>query len=135
MITETLNKQVLSYIINDVETTLHRLSVDAHFSIEKRENYRGEFYEVLVSNSFQTTPMLFKEIHVEGRINIGDKVGDPDKKLVVVVALEYRYKLFDGGGNGHTLGRVIFEVDKNFKGEKPCKFMSMVVYKVKSLEI
>lgn len=135
MITETLNKQVLNYIINDVETTLHRLGVNVQLSIEKRDNYHGDSYEVLVSNSFQTTPMLFKEIHIEGGISVSDKVGDPDSKLVISVGLGYQYKLFDGGGNGHTLGRIIYEADKNFKDDKPCRYMSMVVRKVKSIEI
>ncbi len=135
MITETLNKQVLNYIINDVETTLHRLGINAQLSFEKRENYHGDRYEVLVSNSFQTTPMLFREIHIEGSVNVSDKVGEPDKTIVISVGLRYQYKLFDGGGNGHTLGRIVFEADKAFKDEKPCRYMSMVVRKVKSLEI
>lgn len=78
MKTEILSKQVLDYIINDVETTIHRLGINAQLSIEVEKDYRGNEYEKLVSTSFQTMPMLFKEIHLEGNIAIRDKVDAPD---------------------------------------------------------
>lgn len=140
MKTEILSKQVLDYIINDVETTIHRLGVNAQLSIKVEKDYRGNEYEKLVSTSFQTMPMLFKEIHLEGNIVIRDKVYEPDDFLVVYVKLDYYYHTFNNGSNGHTLGRIIFEVDKRTnemmkENDKESNYISMIVRKVQSLEI
>ena len=140
MQTEILSKQVLDYIINDVETTIHRLGINAQLSIEVEKDYRGNEYEKLVSTSFQTMPMLFKEIHLEGNIAIRDKVDAPDDFLEVHINLDYYYHTFDNGSNGHTLGRIVFEVDKRTNEKmkesgKESNYISMIVRKVQSLEI
>lgn len=140
MKTEILSKQVLDYIINDVETTIHRLGINAQLSIEVEKDYRGNEYEKLVSTSFQIMPMLFKEIHLEGNIAIRDKVDAPDDFLEVHINLDYYYHTFDNGSNGHTLGRIVFEVDKRTNEKmkesgKDSNYISMIVRKVQSLEI
>ena len=140
MNTEILSKQVLDYIINDVETTIHRLGINAQLSIEVEKDYRGNEYEKLVSTSFQTMPMLFKDIRLDGNITIRDKVDAPDDFLEVYVYLYYYYHTFDNSSNGHTLGRIVFEVDKRTNekmiengGKSNC--ISKIVRKVQSLEI
>lgn len=138
MKTEILSKQVLDYIINDVETTIHRLGINAQLSVEIRKDYRGDEYEKLVSTSFQTMPMLFKEIHLEGNIAIRDKVDAPDDFLEVHINLDYYYHT--NGSNGHTLGRIVFEVDKRTNEKmrengKESNYISMIVRKIQSLEI
>lgn len=140
METEILSNQVLDYIINDVETTIHRLGINAQLSIKVEKDYRGNEYEKLVSTSFQTMPMLFKEIHLEGSIAIRDKVDAPDDFLEVHINLDYYYHTFDNGSNGHTLGRIVFEVDKRTNEKmkesgKDSNYISMIVRKVQSLEI
>lgn len=140
MQTEILSKQVLDYIINDVETTIHRLGINAQLSVEVEKDYRGNEYEKLVSTSFQTMPMLFKEIYLEGNIAIRDKVDAPDDFLEVHINLDYYYHTFDNGSNGHTLGRIVFEVDKQTNEKmrengKESNYISMIVRKVQSLEI
>ena len=140
MNTEILSKQVLDYIINDVEITIHRLGINAQLSIEVEKDYRGNEYEKLVSTSFQTMPMLFKDIRLDGNIAIRDKVDAPDDFLEVYVYLYYYYHTFDNGSNGHTLGRIVFEVDKRTNEKmkesgKESNYISMIVRKVQSLEI
>ena len=140
MNTEVLSKQVLDYIINDVETTIHRLGINAQLSIEVEKDYRGNEYEKLVSTSFQTMPMLFKDIRLDGNIAIRDKVDAPDDFLEVYINLDYYYHTFDNGSNGHTLGSIVFEVDKRtnekmIENGGKSNYISMIVRKVQSLEI
>ena len=140
MNTEILSNQVLDYIINDVETTIHRLGINAQLSIEVEKDYRGNEYEKLVSTSFQTMPMLFKDIRLDGNIAIRDKVDAPNDFLEVYIYLYYYYHTFDNGSNGHTLGRIVFEVDKRtnekmIENEGKSNYISMIVRKVQSLEI
>ena len=140
MNTEVLSKQVLDYIINDVEINIHRLGINAQLSIEVEKDYRGNEYEKLVSTSFQTMPMLFKDIRLDGNIAIRDKVDAPNDFLEVYVYLYYYYHTFDNGSNGHTLGRIVFEVDKRtnekmIENGGKSNYISMIVRKVQSLEI
>ncbi len=140
MTTKILGKQVLDYIINDVETTIHRLGINAQLSIKVEEDYRGNEYEKLVSTSFQTMPMLFKEIHLEGNILVKEDIDAPNDYLEVCINLDYRYHTFDDCNNGHTLGRIIFEVDKQDnektkKGGKKLVYISRIIHKIKPLEI
>ena len=140
MNTEILSKQVLDYIINDVETTIHRLGINAQLSIEVEKDYRGNEYEKLVSTSFQIMPMLFKDIRLDGNIAIRDKVDAPNDFLEVYVYLYYYYHTFDNGSNGHTLGRIVFEVDKRtnekmIENGGKSNYISMIVRKVQSIEI
>jgi hypothetical protein len=65
MTTEILNKEIVNYIISDVELTIKRLGINVQLSIEQCEDYNHEKFDKLISTSFQTMPMLFKEIHTK----------------------------------------------------------------------
>lgn len=133
MTTEVLNKEIVNYIISDIELTLQRLGINVQLSIEQCEDYKHEKFDKLVSTSFQTVPMLFKEIHIEGDINVMTKATEEDYcKVIINLGVSYVY--FDGGTNGHELGRVVYVVDKSYKGIDT-KHINMYVDKVKTLAI
>ena len=133
MTTEVLNKEIVNYIISDIELTLQRLGINVQLSIEQCEDYKHEKFDKLISTSFQTVPMLFKEIHIEGDINVMTKATEEDYcKVIINLGVSYAY--FDGGTNGHKLGRVMYVVDKSYKGIDT-KHINMYVDKVKTLAI
>lgn len=133
MTTEVLNKEIVNYIISDIELTLQRLGINVQLSIEQCEDYKHEKFDKLISTSFQTVPMLFKEIHIEGDINVMTKATEEDYcKVIINLGVSYVY--FDGGTNGHELGRVMYVVDKSYKGIDT-KHINMYVDKVKTLAI
>lgn len=77
--------------------------------------------------------MLFKEIHIEGNICvIANKTEEEYCK--VVINLYVRYTYFDGGTNGHELGKIIYVADKSYNGTDT-KHINMYVDKVRSLAI
>ena len=133
MTTEILNKEIVNYIINDVELTIKRLGINVQLSIEQCEDYNHDKFDKIVSTSFQTMPMLFKEIHIEGNINVITRETEEDY-CKVVINLDVRYTHFDGGTNGHNLGKIIYLADKSYKGRNT-KHINMYVDKVKSLAI
>lgn len=133
MTTEILNKEIVNYIINDVELTIKRLGINVQLSIEQREDYNHDKFDMIVSTSFQTMPMLFKEIHIEGNINVITKETEEDY-CKVVINLDVRYTHFDGGTNGHELGKIMYVVDKSYNGTDT-KHINMYVDKVKTLAI
>lgn len=133
MTTEILNKEIVNYIINDVELTIKRLGINVQLSIEQCEDYNHDKFDKLISTSFQTMPMLFKEIHIEGNIYvIANKTEEDCCK--VVINLDVRYTHFDGGTNGYELGRIIYIADKSYNGTDT-KHINMYVDKVKPLAI
>lgn len=133
MTTEVLNKEIANYIISDIELTLQRLGINVQLSIEQCEDYKHEKFDKLISTSFQTVPMLFKEIHIEGDINVMTKATEEDY-CKVIINLDVRYTHFNGGTNGYELGRVMYVVDKSYKGTDT-KHMNIYVDKVKTLAI
>lgn len=133
MTTEILNKEIVNYIINDVELTIKRLGINVQLSIEQREDYNHDKFDMIVSTSFQTMPMLFKEIHIEGNINVITKEAEEDY-CKVVINLDVRYTHFDGGTNGHELGKIMYVVDKSYNGTDT-KYLNMYVDKVRTLAI
>lgn len=133
MTTEVLNKEIVNYIISDIELTLQRLGINVQLSIEQCEDYKHEKFDKLISTSFQTVPMLFKEIHIEGDINVMTKATEEDY-CKVIINLDVRYTHFNGGTNGYELGRVMYVVDKSYKGTDT-KHMNIYVDKVKTLAI
>lgn len=133
MTTEVLNKEIVNYIISDIELTLQRLGINVQLSIEQCEDYKHEKFDKLISTSFQTVPMLFKEIHIEGDINVMTKATEEDYcKVIINLGVSYAY--FDGGTNGHKLGRVMYVVDKSYNGTDT-KHINIYVDKVKTLAI
>lgn len=133
MTTEILNKEIVNYIINDVELTIKRLGINVQLSIEQCEDYNHDKFDKIVSTSFQTMPMLFKEIHIEGDINVITRETEEDN-CKVIINLDVRYTHFDGGTNGHNLGKIMYLADKSYKGRNT-KHINMFVNKVKSLAI
>lgn len=133
MTTEILNKEIVNYIINDVELTIKRLGINVQLSIEQCEDYNHEKFDKLISTSFQTMPMLFKEIHIEGDVNVITRETEEDY-CKVIINLDVRYTYFDGGTNGHKLGRVMYVVDKSYNGTDT-KHINIYVDKVKTLAI
>lgn len=133
MTTEILNKEIVNYIINDVELTIKRLGINVQLSIEQCEDYNHEKFDKLISTSFQTMPMLFKEIHIEGDVNVITRETEEDY-CKVIINLDVRYTYFDGGTNGHELGKIMYVADKSYKGTDT-KYINMYVDKVKTLAI
>lgn len=133
MTTEILNKEIVNYIINDVELTIKRLGINVQLSIEQCEDYNHDKFDKIVSTSFQTMPMLFKEIHIEGDINVITRETEEDN-CKVIINLDVRYTHFDGGTNGHNLGKITYLADKSYKGRNT-KHINMYVGKVKPLAI
>lgn len=130
MIKDLVNDSALKYILSDIELTCKRLGINAKFSIKTEKDYSGKPYELIESTSFQTMPMLFKEIHIEGNIAAMSTTGS----IRVIAILEYRYKTFESGYNGCALGKVIYEVDNMYDGKRP-ENAHMYIEKIKSINI
>ena len=109
---ENVNMHVLSYIAKDISISVARLGINTRFLVVKKKDYKNDPYLALESTPFQTMPMIFKDIKLEGRIfvNLSE---EEDRIVNIRVSLEYSYHTFDGGYNGHQLGYLRYQVEKN----------------------
>lgn len=128
------NNNVLEYIISEVNQSVARLGINTCLSLITEKDYAKNDYLKVTSTPFHTMPVLFKEIHLEGRVDLFEKGND----VKIVVTLEYRYKTFENGNNGHSLGTFIFVTSKDFwesyEGNHPSS-LRLEIDKVKGLTI
>lgn len=130
----------LSYKLSDnrsnlaIEMSSVQVAINTCLSLISEKDYAKNDYLKVISSPFQTMPVLFKEIKLEGRVDLFEKGND----VKIVVTLEYRYKTFENGSNGHSLGTFIFVTSKdfweNYDGNRPSS-LRLEVDKVKGLTI
>ena len=131
------NTNVLNYIVKDINLSVARLGINTQLSVVTDEDYAGREYLKVESTPFQTMPVLFRAINIEGSVYVHQSKTD-EEIIEVIVALDYRYTFFNGGSNGHTLGNFKYEVDKRcwdtWNGENN-RFIDNRIYKVHGLSI
>lgn len=126
MVTADLYGDVVKYIVNDITMSCRRLGIDTVFYIK---DY-GHNDERLIGTSFQTMPVIFKEIHLEGSIYLED---DTDC-VVVTIFLQYKCKTFCDVENVHPLGEVVYVVDKGYTSKK-IRDISKYIHKRKGIAV
>ena len=97
------------------------------------KDYRGNEYIKIESSKFQTMPMMFKEIWIEGRVTVIDS--EDEGKQEVSISLEYHWQSFRGGSNGTDIGYIYFEVEKDLPEKIKEDSARFYVRKMKGLEI
>ena len=119
-----LRTEVKEYILSELQTSVMRLGINTQLNLVVKKDYRGGEYLALESEKFQTQPVIFKEVWLEGTISVID---EKEKAYEVCVRLEYNWRSFTGGTNGTDLGRCHFEVDKelpeNLTSENVCYYV------------
>lgn len=112
MKTTEIRKEVLEYIISDLQTSVTRLGINAELGIKVEKDYRGKEYLAIESTRFQTQPVLFRECWLDGTISINEK-DENEKGFFIYIMMDYRWRSFAGGFNGTDFGRAHFFVEKD----------------------
>ena len=105
-----LRKEVQEYILSELQNSVMRLGISAQLKMVVKKDYRGQEYLTLESEKFQTQPVIFKEVWLDGVISV---TGEKENAFEVCVRLDYNWRSFTGGTNCTDLGRCFFEVDKD----------------------
>lgn len=106
---ENVNFNVLNYIVKDINLSVARLGINTNLSVVETKDYANRLYLKVDGTPFQTTPMIFKWIKLDGSIHIKDT----QETVMVAAKMDYRYQTFDDGSNGHQLGQFKFEIAKH----------------------
>ena len=128
-----LREEVKNHILNEVQSSLIRLGINAAIALVVSKDYRGNDYLTIESAKFQTMPVMFKYVMIKGTINVDEE--SKEGGLLVYVSLDYHWKSFTGGTNGTELGRMVFFVDKDLPKEMNEERCGLYIQKIQGLSI
>lgn len=135
---EKIQKNILDYILKDVNLTLERLGVSEKVEVVKEKALRGEYYYNIESKPIKVTPMIYKETIMKGYIM--DVEAEEGKGIcrkgyrIIKVMLDYDFKYFGGGHNGVELGYAYYSVEKDI-AENEAEQLPYMIRKVQSINI
>lgn len=135
---EKIQKNILDYILKDVNVTLERLGVSEKVEVVEEKDIRGKYYYNIESKPIKVTPMIYKETIMKGAIM--DMEAEEGKGLcrkgyrLIQVGISYGFKYFGGGHNGVELGVALYSVEKDI-AEDEAEQLPYMIRKVQSINI
>ena len=104
-------------IAENVERVLARLGVHTNVSVSEEKIYNGRYLVTVESETFNTTPVIYKWVLVHGSGFITQD--EEDERIAnLYLHLDYRFKYFDGGENGVDIGMAVFRFFKGDEGHE-----------------
>lgn len=91
---------LLNYIAKDIQNKMTRFGIVAEFHTEEAFDYANRPYIKIVSSNFIMQPMIFKDIHAEGRVYITLYKEGNEQYTDIQVVISLRYNHWNGGNNG-----------------------------------
>lgn len=107
---------ILNYIAKDIQNKMMRFGIVADFHMEEAFDYANRPFIKVVSSNFIIQPMIFKDIHAEGRVHIVLSKEDNVQYNSYEVVIGLRYHHWNGGSNGFDY--VKFEYILNSKDDQ-----------------
>lgn len=111
---EEIRKDVLNYIICDINKSLARLGVNAPLG-DAKPTRRQDSYEAKTLGLVKQEPVIFETLMIEAYIT---NRGTKDGICNISVGLSWRWTHFGGGSNGCDLGWVEYCVNEEALPEK-----------------
>ena len=110
---ELVPSEILKEIQEKIQTMMSRLCINTEIAITVKYNeYSQRVVVVLQSTEFNTVPVIFKSIHLEGRsqpvVETIDNGNEIFYRIKFCFSISYRYEDFGYGTNGTDLGSVEF---------------------------
>ena len=120
---ELVPSEILKEIQENIQMMLSRLCINTEITLTVKYNEIAQgVVVVLQSTEFNTVPVIFKSVHLEGRSNpvveIVDNGHEIFHRIKFCFFISYRYEDFSHGTNGTDLGSVEFICLKDKKYSK-----------------
>lgn len=96
-------------IIDAVKNGLLKLGINAQVTLSAKTLRDGREYISVETSEFNTTPVIYKSIHIYGGGSITDVDGNP-QVYDMYVSLKYGFNYFSGGTNGVDIGTIRFRI-------------------------
>lgn len=111
MKTKDITDEMRQDIINYTKESLLKLGIDVDVTLKEITNCKGEVYLRIETSKFNTTPVIYKSIKVNGSsplCHIEDE--DRDDVYDLSFSLYYDFEYFGGASNGVRIGFLNFRV-------------------------
>ena len=96
-------KEIISLALQRVVPQVNNVEISI------KENYRKDKYFYVETNTFQSNPIMFKSIYVDGSAT--PYYESEEAKIVkLYFHFDFRWVSFNGGGNGTDLGRLEIDI-------------------------
>ena len=110
---ELVPSEILKEIQEKIQTMMSRLCINTEITLTVKYNeYSQRVVVTLQSTEFNTVPVIFKSIHLEGRsqpvVETIDNGNEIFYRIKFCFFISYRYEDFGHGTNGTDLGSVEF---------------------------
>lgn len=120
---ELVPSEILKEIQENIQTMMSRFCINTEITLTVKYNEHSQgVVVVLQSTEFNTVPVIFKSIHLEGRSNPVVEIVDNGHEIFYRIKfcffIRYRYEDFGHGTNGTDLGSVEFICIKDKKYSK-----------------
>lgn len=104
-----LTKEMRNEIVSAVKKSLLKLGINVDVSLSAETLKDGDARIIIETSTFQTMPVIYESVYVYGHGNIV-KLEDAENVHELSILLSYRFKYFDGGTNGVTIGVLRFRI-------------------------
>ena len=118
---ELVPSEILKEIQENIQTMMSRFCINTEITLTVKYNEHSQGVVVVSqSTEFNTVPVIFKSVHLEGRSNPVVEIVDNGHEIFYRIKfcffIRYRYEDFGHGTNGTDLGSVEFIClkDKNY---------------------
>lgn len=107
-----IRKEVIDFIVDDINLSLSRLQVSEKVKVTKISDKIIE----LNSDPIKQVPMMFKKVTVHGTMSVKDNVACftevslKDNEHIIYVGLDFVTTRFDDGRNRHGIAFVIYKI-------------------------
>ena len=110
---ETMNifsPKILGKIKNIISLSLQRAVPQVNnVELTIKENYRKDKYLYIETNTFQSNPIMFKTLYIDGSAT--PYCENEEAKIVkLYFNFNFRWVAFNGGSNGIDLGRIEIDI-------------------------
>lgn len=109
---EDFTKDMQTEIANEIQNCLKKLGIHTSVGIFPKEKSNGEIRVNVKSDTFNTSPVMFKKVFIDGYGTV-EKDEEYDGTYNLTIALDYRWETFSGGYNGTELATVTFRMCDN----------------------
>jgi len=106
---EQFTEEMRNEIVSAVKKSLLKLGINVDVSLSAETRRNGDERIEIETSTFQTTPVIYESIYVYGFGYIV-KLVDTEHVHELNISLSYRFKYFDGGTNGVTIGTLKFRI-------------------------
>ena len=108
-----------------IKRSLLKLGIDVDVTLSHFHSMNdGQDYIKFHTTGFNTTPVIYKNVYVEGSGRLYDVNGYPNT-YDLFINTDYRFILFCGGTNGVNIGAFHFRV---FEGRERVSFLGFTIY-------